>query len=371
MGLEDRKKKDLNILFITRKFPPTKGGMEKIAYELYKNLSEISNVELVKWGGSNKWLPVVFPYFLIKSLFILLRKRIDVIYLEDGMLSVLGLILKTIFNKPVIITIHGLDITYNSKFYQLVVPKTVAKLDRIICISKATETECIKREIPKNKISIIHDGISDNYYINTTKKSIKNNLEKITNLDLKSKSIILSVGRLTERKGFYWFIENVMPILVTKNKNMVYFIVGNGKLEYRIRNLIKERGFDRSVYLFTGIDDEKLKLFYNSADVFVMPNIPIKGDMEGFGVVVLEAGSCGVPVVASNLKGIKDAVKDGKNGFLVKPYNTNKFTSLIIELLNNNKKRRKFGKGTRKFVLETYIWKKIANIYLEVFSRDE
>ncbi|KAF5425658.1 phosphatidylinositol alpha-1,6-mannosyltransferase, partial [Candidatus Methanomarinus sp.] len=84
----------MTILFITRKYPPMRGGMEKVAYELYNHLSEIEEVLLIKWGGSNKWLPIVLPVFLIKSVSILSTKKINTVYLQDGLLSPLGVILK-------------------------------------------------------------------------------------------------------------------------------------------------------------------------------------------------------------------------------------------------------------------------------------
>ena len=360
----------MKILFITRKFPPTKGGMEKVAYELYNHLSEIEDVILVKWGGSNKWLPLVLPCILIRSFLILLTNRVDVIYLQDGLLSPLGVILK-VFKISIVITIHGLDITYKNKFYQLVVPKCVGHLDKVVCISHATKNECIQRGISEEKLIVIPHGIKDEFYMmGERKEKLRNNLSKKLNIDLKNKKILLSVGRLVERKGIHWFIESVVPKIVGQ-RNIVYLIAGDGICREKIKKGINKNNLENCVTMLGKVDHEMLKLLYNTSDIFVMPNIPVKGDMEGFGIVAMEAASCGVPVVASDMEGIKDAVKDEKNGFLIEYYNMQEFVNVVTKLLKDDNEREEFGKIAREFSLENYCWTKIAGEYLEEFRESE
>ena len=357
----------MKILFITRKFPPTKGGMEKVAYELYNHLSELEDVILVKWGGSNKWLPLVLPAILIRSFLILLANKVDVIYLQDGLLSPLGVILK-LFRIPTVTTIHGLDITYKNKFYQFIVPRCVAQLDNVICISQATKEECMHRGIPKDKLSIVPNGISDNFFIeNKTKEQLKKTLSNELNINLIDKKIILSVGRLVERKGLHWFIENVISKIKVQRQDFVYLIVGDGIFKNTIREIIDKNNLEDDVVMLGKVGDKTLKILYNASDVFVMPNIPVEGDMEGFGIVILEAASCGVPVVASELEGIKAAVKNGKNGFLIEPYDIEGFIKVIVRLLSDDKARKDFGGMARMFSMENYSWQKIAEQYMKIF----
>lgn len=345
-----------------------KGGMERVAYELYMHLLEITDVELIKWGGSNKWLPIVLPYFLVKSSLILLRDEVNTIYLQDGLLAPLGLVLK-IFRKPVAITIHGLDIMYKNKFYQFLVPKCVKRLDKIICISQATKQECINREIPEEKITVIPGGISDEFHINEDKEVLKSELKKKLDLKLENKNVLLSVGRLVERKGFHWFVENVIPKLLEQINEFVYLIAGDGIFRERIKNIIANNGLEDYVIMLGKVDDEVLKLLYNASDIFITPNIPVEGDMEGFGIVALEATSCSVPVVASKLDGIKDAIKNERNGFLVEPYDINRFVEVITKLLENDYERKEVGKKAREFTLKNYSWEKIAEKYLKEFKK--
>lgn len=355
----------INILFLTRKFPPTTGGMEKVAYELYRCLSKRANVTLLKWGGANKWLPLVLPSFILKSIWFLMSKKYQIIYLQDGLLSPLGLILK-IFKKKVIITIHGKDITYKNSFYQFLIPRCLKRLDKIICVSNEIKRRCIERGIPKEKTVVVPNGISDEFYISEDKKSLSKKLNLF--FKIKDKIIFLSVGRLVEKKGIHWFVEKVVPKILEKMNNFVYLIVGDGRLRKKIEKIITKYNLKDFVVMLGRVDDEKLKLLYNVSDIFIMPNIRVEGDVEGFGIVALEASSCELPVVASNLEGIKAAVKNAKNGFLVKPNNVTDFVSKIVELSDKEEERKEFGKKARKFTLEHYGWEKVANKYLEVFK---
>lgn len=355
---------------MTRKFPPSKGGMQRVAYELSQHLSKIANVKLVKWGGSNKWLPLVLPYLLLKSLWILISSEVQVIYLQDGLLAPLGLILK-LFRVPIAITFHGRDITYESKLYQFLIPRCAEKLDKIICISDATKQQCARRGVSGSKIVVIPDGICDEFRTDEGKQELRKRLSKELGISLNNKKVLLSVGRLVERKGFHWFIQNVVPSLLAKESNFVYLIAGDGAFRQRIETTIRQNGLQDHVLMVGMVDDKTLKTLYNVSDIFIMPNIPVKGDMEGFGVVALEAASRGLPVVASDLEGIKDAIKDTENGFLVEPYNPEGFVNAVRELLENDELRGKFGARAREFTLENYAWEKVAARYSEVFRNVE
>ena len=99
-----------------------------------------------------------------------------------------------------------------------------------------------------------------------------------------------------------------------------------------------------------------------------MPNIPVEGDMEGFGIVLLEASSAGLPIVASNIEGIKDAIIDTKNGFLIEPYDTEKYVEVILDLLRDDNKRISIGRAGKELTNTYYNWEAISEKYLDVFN---
>jgi len=349
------------ILFITRKYLPTIGGMEKVAYELSTHLANMTEVKLVKWGGSkHRWIPLVLPYLLIRSSWVLLTRKIDIIYVEDGMLAPIGFMLK-IFRKPVAVTVHGKDIAFENWVYQLIIPKCINKLDKVFCVSQAIKNACLERGIAENKTIIMVNGISDEFKIDQDRSILKEELSQLVGKNLKNKKVLLSVGRLTMKKGIHWCVDNVIPRLL--KHNFVYIIAGDGILSSTIKKSIKDKGLENVVFMVGRADLDMLRILYNAADILIMPNIPVSGDMEGFGLVSVEAASCSLPVIASNLEGIKDAIKDGENGFLIKPYDVEGYVRKIEELIENDEQRMAFGNKARKFTIDKFSWDYIAQNY--------
>ena len=359
----------MRILYISRKHPPSVGGMEKVSYEIYSRLSKMAKVSPVTWGGSTKWLFVVIPFFVLKSIYILLTKKIDIIYIADGSISPLMFFLM-IFKKPTIITIHALDITYNNWFYQLIIPRYVRKANKVICVSSYTRDECRKRGVSNDNIIVIKNGISDDYFIkNKNIDELRNEIEKIIDVSLKNKKIMLSTGRLIERKGFHWFIKEVIPEISKTRKDFIYIIAGSGKFENKIKTTIVDNNLERLVYPTGQVSSDTLKKLYNCADVFIMPNIKVEGDAEGFGLVALEAASCGLPVVASDLEGIKDALEDYKLGYLIAPSDKIKYANIIGYLLEKDEILNSDIEKSRNVILENYNWNTIATKYFKEFDK--
>jgi phosphatidylinositol alpha-1,6-mannosyltransferase len=118
---------------------------------------------------------------------------------------------------------------------------------------------------------------------------------------------------------------------------------------------VSRLGLEKRVLLLGRVSNATRKILLNAADIFIMPNITVADDVEGFGIVVLEAGSCGLPVVASNIQGIKDAVTQGQNGYLVEEGDAAGFAKKI-QSMDLDKE------VVRKHVIARYSWEEI---YLE------
>jgi hypothetical protein len=143
----------MNLLYITRKYPPMIGGLEKLSYALAKEFSKNTPTTLITWGKSQKYLPYFIPLAFLKACFLIPMKKIDHLHLGDALLAPVGLLLKIIFNINTSVTVAGLDITFNFPGYQRIIPKCVARLNTIICISEATLEECVKRGICQKRYS--------------------------------------------------------------------------------------------------------------------------------------------------------------------------------------------------------------------------
>lgn len=179
---------------------------------------------------------------------------------------------------------------------------------------------------------------------------------------------MLTVGRLVRRKGVLYFTSQVLPQIVAQRRDVHYVVVGDGPERSTIQEEIRRQGLQEKVTLLGRVDEGTLWALYRAADLFVMPNIPVDNDMEGFGLVALEASTAECCVVASRLEGITDAVKEGKNGFLIEPGHTAGYVRTILQLLGDTPGRKAFGREAKLFTLAHYSWEKTAKEYLDIFQ---
>jgi phosphatidylinositol alpha-1,6-mannosyltransferase len=178
--------------------------------------------------------------------------------------------------------------------------------------------------------------------------------------------VILSVGRLVKRKGIAWFVQHVLPRVPA---DTIYVVIGDGKEMDVIRDAASAAGAADRVRLLGRVSDDILAAAYRRANIFVMPNIPVPEDIEGFGLVALEAAASGLPVVASRLEGITDALQHECNGFLVSPLAADDYIAAISRLLQlPQEELQALGSAFASFTQEHYGWDRTARRYLEVME---
>jgi phosphatidyl-myo-inositol dimannoside synthase len=156
--------------------------------------------------------------------------------------------------------------------------------------------------------------------------------------------VLATLGRLVRRKGSRWFVEAVLPLLPD---HVHYIVAGSGPELEPIRKAARAAGVAARVHLLGAVDDELREAVLQGADVFVQPNIAVPGDMEGFGLVTIEAALRGTPVVAAALEGILDAVVDGETGILLPPQEAQAWADRIRALCTDRGARDALGQTYR------------------------
>jgi glycosyltransferase involved in cell wall biosynthesis len=345
----------VKILYITRKYPPSVGGMQKFNYDLVSELQKTIDVELIALGKAQYHLAWFMPYALFQGT----RKDCDVVHLGDGLLAPLGWVLSKIKKKPYAVTVHGLDITYKNKLYQSAVSPHIKKADRIICISKNTRRLCIESGCEAERCNVIPNGIRIDKKNEPNKKKARALLVERYNINADD-LILLSVGRLVKRKGVAWFLRQVLPSL----KNTTLIVAGEGLEREKVNKAA--RGMERARILGR-VDDELLQLLYSGSDAFVMPNIKVEGDVEGFGIVLLEAGQNGLYSFASNIDGIPEAVSENKNGRLLESGNAGAWIRELSKFEGKKDELETMGQQAREYVINNYSWERIAEEYKRVW----
>lgn len=174
---------------------------------------------------------------------------------------------------------------------------------------------------------------------------------------LADKKVIVSVGRLVPRKGQDVLI-NALPAIVAKIPNVHLLLVGKGDYEKKLRRLVTKRKMENYV-TFTGrIEYHDLPRYICAGDVFVMPSRSRLGglEVEGLGIVYLEASACGLPVVAGDSGGAPDAVKEAITGFVVNGKSSEEVAAATIEILQNEALAHSMSAAGRRWIVEEWRW---------------
>jgi phosphatidylinositol alpha-1,6-mannosyltransferase len=337
----------LRILYISHSFPlPNQplsnvGGMQSVAVALHDALRDLPGVELHSRVLETSWEQTgvrMVPYMarLLRDLPAQVRReRIDVVLFSSMVTAGCTLLLHRRLRAAGALTAAipvGRDVTLPNPIYQRLVPKILRSLDVVLPISRATGSECLARGLDPEKMHIVPCGVALEKFATSEPRDLARHA-LVDRLRAEGRSIpedallLFSVGRHQERKGFHWFVGRVMPLLPP---DVIFLLGGEGPMTDQIRQTAERHDVTDRVQVLGRLSDESLRSVYRGADVFMMPNIPVAGDIEGFGVVMLEAGASGLPVIAADLEGIRDVITPGENGGLVESGDVGGFADAIL-----------------------------------------
>lgn len=367
--------KTKKILIITRNFPPLTGGMEKLLFYAYQELKENYYIHLVGPAGckiftnnspsvSESPVSSIFSFLLIASIqafWACLRQKPDIIIGGSGVMAPLVVVLSKLFRVKSVLFIHGLDIIADNLLFQRFFVPFIKKANYLIANSYNTKSLAELKGIANEKIHIIHPGAE------IPPRNQPHQAETFRQkFNLKDSKILLSVGRLIPRKGLAEFIENSFLDILSTDPKITLVIIGSDpqnalskktSVKEKIRKLIFKNRLEEKILLLGKVDDDILQKAYNESDLFIFPLVDTPGDVEGFGMVAIEAASFGLPIVAFGVGGVKDAIIDEETGYLVKPGNYKHLTSLVIDHFNSAKQKishQKCIEHARKFSWQNY-----------------
>ena len=367
----------MRLLYVSHSLPPegrpmeNVGGMQRVAEDLYESLRQRRDIELHAIVLRSAWNERALrtPLFLAHALREIRRlaraRQIDVILFSSMLTATLVVPLQRLLKKNKVATaaiVNGLDATTATWPYPLLVRRTFNALGRILPISHATGDACKTRGLAANKCEVVPLGIRADRFASAV--SAAQAREKILK-GRRAKVSRCSVGRLVPRKGVAWFVANVMPLLPD---DVLYLVAGDGPDRARIAASIEQYRIQENVELLGSISHEDLEMLYNGADLFIMPNIPVPNDMEGFGLVMLEAGMCGLPVIASNIEGIADVITEGANGHLVQTGGEEGFQLAIMRYYTDVEALHSLKGRTRRFTAAHFSWDAVVDRYVSILQ---
>ena len=265
-------------------------------------------------------------------------------------------------NEKLIVTIHGSDLfPLKNSFFKSIQRSVLDNCDVCTVNSEATKNELLKR-FPefKDKIVVLSMGVDTQLFKKRDKSKI---------IKYKNNKIILFVGRLNEQKGAEYLIK-AMAIVNKRIKNAKLLVIGEGEYKKELRKIADSLNIDNIEFLGS-INQMGLVDYYNTAGVLVLPSVTSKIGTEGLGLVLLEAMSCGTPVIGTNTGGIPTIVKNNQTGLLVNERNENELANAIMKILSDRKLSQKLSNNGIKFVKNNYSWDIISNKFDDLYKRLE
>lgn len=326
------------ITLFTLEYPPQRGGVGNYYAGLVKSLQPQKNVVVKVLPIDTRWFDTVMKMLL---------NRADMIWIGQILpLGTAAWFCNKVFKKRYFVSLHGMDINLAQKNRPRLTAKILDRAEFITVNSEYTKKQISNWKQLIHKIEVVYPCPN----IDNTKVDPELIKQTIEHYKLANKEVLLSVGRLVERKGMQNVIQ-AMPELILKHPNLIYIIIGNGEHLSELQRMIQTKKLDNSVMVLTNMGNQELAVFYSLADIFIMPTIDDDIDVEGFGIVYLEAGIFGKPVIATPAGGAKEAVKNNVTGLLTTQA---ELANDISKLLNNKKLAKQLGSNAQRIISREY-----------------
>lgn len=370
----------MNILVITWNYPPRCGGIENVMGHLCAGLQPRHNVSVItahaqdRAADGDQVFRAPVPGLVAFALYalgrgavqLLRRPATQIVFGGSALVAPLVLILARLFGRKAVLQVHGLDVIYPSSIYQQLCVRWLRGCDQVIANSSYTAALAREKKVPAHRVSVIPPGVDSRRFAGAPQDEIAELL------GLAGKKIILFVGRLAKRKGVREFIAHALPNIVEKIPNACLAVVGgnpSASLAHRedalgeIRAEIARQGLREHVRLLGSLSDDTLVQLYRASELVILPAHNGRDDVEGFGIVLLEAAAAGKPSVATRAGGIPDAIEGGRSGVLVDAGDDSAMADAVIELLSDDAKRVRVGQYARERARTEFSWERIVQRY--------
>jgi glycosyltransferase involved in cell wall biosynthesis len=292
----------------------------------------------------------IIPFILAQAIAIIrYSKNYDIIHANWSLSAFSTWLSRPIHRKPYIVTVHGSDV-----FKGISIP-VVSTLTRI-CLNSANHVIAVSTElrdallalgVKPGKISIISNAV---------------NLSSFHPSDEKKLNIILFVGNLTESKGIEYLIE-AMPTVLQRIKNYRLTIIGDGPQRRKLEKLAQTLGIQEYIDFIGSQPQTVVSEWMQKSKIFVLPSI-----YEGFGIVLLEALASGLPVVGTQVGGIKDIITP-EVGALVPPASPESLANAILDILTNEDRYSQIREQAVPYVRNRFTWKTKVQEIIEIYRK--
>ncbi|MFH1353898.1 MAG: glycosyltransferase family 4 protein [bacterium] len=370
----------MKVLLLAENWPPRVGGIENYLTNIATHLKEAVDVvapsarasfEKARVMRQRFFWPLIKPAWL--PLFIWLyrkakKEKYDVVLCGKALFEgLVGYYLKKRLGIPYIVFTYAMEIevwaSEHGEWEKLA--KVLEAADRVVYINEVTKQSLLDLEVEESQLVKICPGVGEVFF----KKVDEGRLRRVLRQHNVERPYIIAVGRLVERKGFDVLIEAFSELDQTKFGEVDLAIVGEGKEREELEKLASHLFVEESVKFLGEVKDEDLPALYQGAQLLALTPRQIEGDMEGFGIVYLEAAASGLPAVATDTGGVKEAVKAGHTGLVVPPEDPAAVRAVLERLLSDDKLRQRLGRQARARAKEEFAWAKRIRLVKEMIDK--
>ncbi|WP_452226404.1 glycosyltransferase family 4 protein [Lacinutrix cladophorae] len=357
-----------HILIVTSEFPPQPGGIGNHALHLASCLSkENYRVQVIAdqrslTGEDEMLFDTTLPFTVVRIKrsryrYKMYMQRIIATnksfknashVIATGKFSLWNVAFISLFKKrKTLAVIHGSEVNFKSSILKKSIDASLKKFDKIIAVSKYT----------KGLISYLHKDV----VVIPNGIQLENwNAENLPEIVLQGNPVLTTVGRVSTRKGQLQVIKQ-LPILLKKYPTLHYHCVGIPSEASDFKEKAKALEVEKHITFHGSVSDTILKQVLLKTDVFVMLSTESKtGDVEGFGIAILEANALGIPAIGSVNCGIEDAIKPNVSGILIDGSNAEQFLQAIATILNS---KASFSTEAREWAIQ-HDWSNVIQQYI-------
>jgi phosphatidylinositol alpha-1,6-mannosyltransferase len=376
----------MKILILTWNYPPVVGGIEQVAHHtagglfhrghsvrviapaLPAGLHEATEYDIPVYRAGKPGIPQFLIHAVLSSRRLIRASRPDVLLCPSLTSAPAAWLLSRRFHIPYAIQIHGSDILLPRHAYQLAIAPLLSGARMLFANSRNTANLLEKRGLDPKRIRVVCPGVTPPPPPTAQPTpGILRLLEQNA-----GRPTLVTVGRLVRRKGIQEFIAQTLPLLRERIPNVLYLVVGgepkaslihHERMGGQLADAVRTGRHEDHVKLLGRLSDADLDCVYRRASLFVLPCLDDPNDVEGFGIVILEAALKGVPAIATRSGGIPDAIANEETGVLVPPGNPRALADALADLLRDPARTKKLGETARRRTLAEFTWNTIAARY--------
>ena len=329
---------------------------------------------LVNDCALKRYVYLLAPFMFLSGifhLFLLHRKhRFDVVHaqwlLPNGFI---GAVVCKLCKISLVITLQGSDIFVSNlnPIFKGMAKWALKHAAMVTSVTPTFLTVLAALGVPEEKRCMIPNGVTPNVFA-TPSQHMLTELRETLSIPEKG-LVVFALGRIVLKKGFDVLIQ-ALPQVQQKVQNVTVIIGGDGSDLPRLKTLAEEQEVSNIIRFPGTISRPDVPRYFHLCDLFVLPAVfDPKGNVDGCPNVILEAMTCGKPVVSSNISGIPIVVKDGETGLLVGEKNVAALATAIISLLENPVKREQFGKAGKQHIQQALTWTKMVEQYISIYQQ--